>query len=273
MVYNLASPVYGHQTNRLGTVMTTTKRPKRPDGYKLGRSDYLPYSVQIECLTSNPLSRVESKYSCLNPFPGSVLIDACAAPGMKTSQALANIYPDGKCIAVERNAKRFKTLNDLLEKHTVVAADNVNNPNIETIRGDFLEMNPDDYSNVEYIMVDPTCSGSGLSFSTTIEKDAERITKLSNLQVMILKHALKFRGLKKIVYSTCSVFEEENENVIQEILAENSEFKLARALPAWNRRCAQDKCLKVDPEKDLCTGFFVAVLVKRKKFRQTTHDI
>ena len=138
--------------------MTTTKRP---DGYKLGRPEYLPYSVQIECWTSNPLSRVESKYSCLNPFPGSVLIDACAAPGMKTSQALANIYPDGKCIAVERNAKRFKTLNDLLEKHTVVAADNVNNPNIETIRGDFLQMNPDDYSNVEYIMVDPTCSGSG----------------------------------------------------------------------------------------------------------------
>ena len=76
---------------------------------------------------------------------GSVLIDACAAPGMKTSQALANIYPDGKCIAVERNAKRFKTLNDLLDKHNAV---DVNNTNIETIREDFLQMNPDEYSNV-----------------------------------------------------------------------------------------------------------------------------
>ena len=187
---------------------------------------------------------------------------------MKTSQALANIYPDGKCIAVERNAKRFQTLNDLLDKHNAV---DVNSTNIETIREDFLQMNPDDYSNVEYIMIDPTCSGSGLS--TSVEKDAERITKLSNLQVMILKHALKFRGLKKIVYSTCSVFEEENENVIQEVLKDcGKQFKLVKALPAWNhRRCAQDKCLKVDPEKDLCTGFFVAVLVKRKKFRETAH--
>ena len=94
--------------------------------------------------------------ACLNPLPGSVVIDACAAPGMKTSQALANIYPDGKCIAVERNAKRYKTLNDLLEKHVIVD-DNVNN-NIETICEDFLKMNPDDFANVEYIMVDPTVS-------------------------------------------------------------------------------------------------------------------
>ena len=94
---------------------------------------------------------------------------------------------------------------------------------------------------------------------------------------MILKHALKFRGLKRCVYSTCSIFDEENIHVIEEVLKDcGKQFKLVKALPTWNRRWAQDKCLKVDPEKDLCAGFFVAVLKKRKKFRETTttnHDI
>ena len=114
-------------------------------------------------------------------------MDACSAPGMKTSQALAMIQPNGNVIAIERDVKRFKVLNELLEKHC-----NNKTEIIDTLNSDFLKLNPEEFPHVDYIIVDPTCSGSGLN---KIEKNSERLKKLSNLQVMILKHALKFPGM------------------------------------------------------------------------------
>ena len=113
-------------------------------------------------------------------------MDACSAPGMKTSQALAMIQPNGNVIAIERDVKRFEVLNKLLEKHC-----NNKSERIDTLNSDFLKLDPEEYPNVDYVIVDPTCSGSGVS---KIDKNSERLKKLSNLQVMILKHALKFPG-------------------------------------------------------------------------------
>ena len=205
---------------------------------------------------------LQDKASCLtvaalNPTPGKIILDACAAPGMKTSQALAMVQPEGKVIAIERNAKRYKVLNELLQKHSEWSEDA-----IETKNADFLQLNPEDFSNVEYLIVDPTCSGSGLS---KVEKDPIRLSKLANLQVMILKHALKFPSLKRVAYSTCSIFVEENEAVVEEVLKQHGDqFKLVNVLPTWERRTMNDKCLRVDPDKDLTSGFFVAVFKKKK---------
>ena len=95
-------------------------------------------------------------------------------------------------------------------------------------------------------------------------KDAERLSKLANLQSTILQHAFKFPGLKKLVYSTCSVNVEENENVVNDVMKHigNQNFKLMEAMPSWKHRRGlqgQEMCLRVDQNIDLCTGFFVAV--------------
>merc|ERR1712232_964937 len=81
-------------------------------------------------------------------------------------------------------------------------------------------------------------------------------------QSSILRHALKFPSLKRLVYSTCSVHVEENERVIEDVFKDvKDKFELAQAMPHWARRGleGQDKCLRADPQLDLCTGFFVAV--------------
>lgn len=75
-----------------------------------------------------------------------------------------------------------------------------------------------DVPGVEYILVDPSCSGSGmqnrLSVTGSEEKDADRLRKLGGLQIKILSHAMtNFPNVKRIAYSTCSLYEEENEEV------------------------------------------------------------
>ena len=65
---------------------------------------------------------------------------------------------NGQVIAVERNAKRFKILQKIMSKH----CENLEKSgNLRLIHGDFLQLNPKDFPEVEYMVVDPTCSGSG----------------------------------------------------------------------------------------------------------------
>lgn len=81
---------------------------------------------------------------------------------------------------------------------------------------------PNEYSNVEYILLDPPCSGSGMTnrfnifegSSDKFDTDNERLLPLASLQSKMLIFAMKkFPNAKKLVYSTCSLNVEENEQV------------------------------------------------------------
>ena len=208
-------------------------------------------------LYANGTLILQDKASCLsvaalNPPRNSVILDACSAPGMKTSHA-AMCQPK-KLIAIERNQKRFKILSQMMKKYCP------EDQNVQVFNQDFLKLQPQNYEDVEYIIADPTCSGSG-----TKNVKSTDLEKLSNLQCMILKHALKFPNVKKVVYSTCSVNIEENENVVEEVLKSVPNVQLNHPLASWTRRGFNglEQCIRVDPKIDLCTGFFVAVFERK----------
>ena len=97
-----------------------------------------------------------------------------------------------------------------------------------------------------------------------------RLKSLQSFQVLLLRHALlNFPSAKKVVYSTCSIYPEENENVIEEILSDIGEaYKLVSPkqflqenwinFSSLDYEC-RDNCLYARPEVDLTNGFFVAV--------------
>lgn len=156
-------------------------------------------------LTKNDLYRnglfiIQDKASCmpvavLQPPKGSCVVDACAAPGNKTTQLAAAVGPEGTVIAFERDPKRVKILESTLRKHQC--------HHVLANHADFLTIDPLKYENVEYALVDPSCSGSGMleEYEKTDAlriDDPSRISRLqslSNFQCMILRHAMKCRLL------------------------------------------------------------------------------
>ena len=142
-------------------------------------------------------------------------------------------------------------------------ADSVTTP----LNSDFLDLEHENYPDVEYIVLDPSCSGTGMAKRGGDQEDPspDRLLKLASLQMKLLNHALGFPGVKKVVYSTCAVSEEENERVVSHVLDGHPLWKVIPAMSNWKRRgfgTYGDKLIRADPDKDWCNGFFVAVLEK-----------
>lgn len=242
LVFAPGTVFYGHELYRQGVLILQDKASCFP----------------VQCLEADLRSRSDDEeLTCL---------DACAAPGMKTTQ-LASLC--SKTIAVERDFKRCETLKQIVQG---AGAEEV----VQIINQDFLKVKADELQNVEYIILDPSCSGSGMNRigDQSGKKDPHRILSLSRLQTMLLKHALTFPKVKKVVYSTCSIYREENENVVAEVLDSNPGFKLDKCLESWHRRGdpesnlgpkKAEKCIRAEPKDDLTIGFFVAVFKRRKE--------
>ena len=89
----------------------------------------------------------------------------------------------------------------------------------------------------------------------------QRLKHLANFQAMILKHALSFPSMQRVVYSTCSIHAEENEGVVEEVEEWcGGRYILMEIMPRLPGRGEGDfsKCVRMSPERDLTNGFFVA---------------
>ncbi len=223
---------------------------------------------------------LQDKSSC---FPAYILadridlkdarvIDACAAPGNKTSHLAAMLNNRVReIVAFDKDSKRL----ELLSRRMMEAGANSVKPQLQ----DFLQTSGRDYIDVRAILLDPSCSGSGMERHNETY-DPERLKNLAEFQKKCLRHALSFPNVQRVTYSTCSIYQEENEDVVKEILQDEevcANFKLIPALPSWKRRgllCEgltkhESECLiRVDPEKDLGGGFFVACFHRKKKKRK-----
>ncbi|XP_058064857.1 28S rRNA (cytosine-C(5))-methyltransferase [Anopheles bellator] len=208
----------------------------------------------------------------LKPTKKSVVLDMCSAPGLKTTH-LANLMKNkGRIYAVERNDDRYKLLCQYTAQFGV----------IKTIHGDCLDITDDQVPGVEYVLLDPSCSGSGMLDRLRMKEpvDESRLYKLAGLQYKLLSHAMNaYPNVRRIVYSTCSIHVEENEQVVMGVLRHNGHFKLLNARTELGMEWLHvgspeyvgvgEHCLYARSEVDLgLIGMFVAVFSRCEEGEQ-----
>lgn len=204
----------------------------------------------------------------LKPLPGEKVLDLTAAPGSKTTELAALMENEGYILANELDKIRCERLKYNVEKQDAKIIEIVNGRG-EKIGDKYLEY-------FDRVLLDTPCSGEGRfvvnRVATYRDWSTKKVKELSKLQKKLFESA--YKALKPngvMVYSTCTLNEEENEFILEWAL-EKFDFKLVNigieikdAQKAFNNReKTLEKAIRILPSKQT-EGFFVAKLVKGDK--------
>ena len=156
----------------------------------------------------------------LNPQPGELVLDACSAPGGKTTYMAELMKNKGKIEAWDIHEHRTK----LVEQNAQRLGVNI----IETKVKDASLYDEKLKEKFDKILLDVPCLGIGVikrKPDIKWQRKPEDIEKITEIQKKILNNCSKYlKNNGTIVYSTCSILKEENQDVVDEFLKENSGF-------------------------------------------------
>ncbi|MEM2740072.1 MAG: RsmB/NOP family class I SAM-dependent RNA methyltransferase [Candidatus Bathyarchaeia archaeon] len=241
------------------------------EGFKLRPVDGIPYVYALESYEKpipssrayrDGLIQVQDLSSCysvalLDPKPGERILDLCAAPGVKTSYLLQITNGKADVLSIDVSVKRVHMMKSFMEKLSI--GDN----HIVVADGRYLPL-----TDIEFdaILLDPPCSGTGILHRDPAFKwrlTYKGVVRFAMLQYELLESASKYvKPGGRIVYSTCSLMLEENELVLERFLRLNSGFYLSKpriSLGSDGLR-GLSYARRLYPHRDLCNGFFVAVI-------------
>lgn len=186
-----------------------------------------------------------------------VVLDACAAPGSKTTHILECVPQLKKLVAVDISEIRLKKIKENIKRLQLPTH------NLHTISADICNINAWwDGELFDRILVDAPCSASGVIRRHPDIKILRKKTDIENLseqQLNILKALwplLKPTG--KLIYSTCSVFPEENDLVIEKFLLLNKNASFIPIQNTWGVTTSYGQQIPTgDRNRD---GFYYSVL-------------
>jgi 16S rRNA (cytosine967-C5)-methyltransferase len=191
--------------------------------------------------------------------PGLTVLDCCAAPGGKTCHILETEPKLAKLIAIDNNAKRVERIHENLQRLNLSA---------EVIVADIFcfakatQNTQDTSKKFERILLDAPCSATGVIRRHPEIKTLRELSDIENLAAVQLKLLATLWPLLKpngiLLYATCSIFPQENEQVIEQFLRITMDCKIIPITAAWGYPAQYGRyCLP--PESD---GFYYAKLQK-----------
>jgi 16S rRNA (cytosine967-C5)-methyltransferase len=173
---------------------------------------------------------------------GERVLDLCAAPGGKTTLMADRSGDRAIIVAADRSATRMEMVVNTMRRHKLES--------IKPVLLDAVETLPFAACSFDNVLVDAPCSGTG-----TLRRNPEirwrlmpvDIFTLAEQQKRILRRAVEMvKPGGRLIYSTCSVEREENEEVIEEVLASDERFKVVKTMRTW-------------PQREGCDGFFISI--------------
>lgn len=152
---------------------------------------------------------------------GAQILDICSAPGGKAVY-MSELCPHGKVVACDLYPHRVA----LIQKYK----NRMHTPNVKAVQADACVLNEEWKDAFDFVLCDAPCSCLGTFKKhpdVFLNKDERCINELATTQRQILENAAKYLKVGgAMVYSTCTLFEEENENVVHDFLEKNVDFVL-----------------------------------------------
>jgi 16S rRNA (cytosine967-C5)-methyltransferase len=263
---------------RVNTLKTTRERTMEElllNGFDVKVTDYSPDGLilsnpamsirETKCYTSGHI-QVQDEASQLiarlaDPKPGENILDICAGVGGKTTHIAEVMNNTGSITAIDISEKKIEALRKNATRLGVTIVD--------TQVGDAREKQGKAFSGrFDKIIVDAPCSGLGtlrrnpeIKWRTT----PEGLKKCAVLQKALMESAALY--LKKggfLIYSTCTIMPEENEEVIKDFMSHHPDFMITHPLNTINSRLVDNRgYFRSYPHRHGTDGFYGAVLVKK----------
>ncbi|WP_246940076.1 16S rRNA (cytosine(967)-C(5))-methyltransferase RsmB [Bacillus pinisoli] len=202
----------------------------------------------------------------VSPKKDDLILDSCAAPGGKTTHISELLHHTGKVISVDLHDHKVKLINEQVTRLHLT--------NVETLVMDSRKL-AEKYEDETFdkILVDAPCSGLGVirrKPDIKYQKDEKDIESLASIQYRILEAIAPL--LKKggtLIYSTCTMDQEENDQVVKKFLLSHTNFErdtsLLERLPEKIRGNAEHNGAQIQilPHHFGTDGFFISSLRKQ----------
>ncbi|CAG9607462.1 16S rRNA (cytosine(967)-C(5))-methyltransferase RsmB [Pseudoneobacillus rhizosphaerae] len=273
---NLLAPTQTARVNQSLITRDEALSRLREEGYSVEPSAIIPES--IHCLQGNIAASntykegfltIQDESSMLVAYALGVtqnekILDACAAPGGKSTHIAEKLKGTGMVYSLDLHEHKVKLIKE--------NADRLRLENIEAQALDSRKV-AEHFVNQQFdrILLDAPCSGLGVMRrkpDMKYTKKEEDLSRLQTIQLDLLKAVsplLKKDGI--LVYSTCTVDQEENEVVVRTFLETNPEFEgdlgWKERMPEAIQPLIQSYDLQVFPQDFGSDGFYIAVLRKK----------
>ena len=200
--------------------------------------------------------------------PGQMVVDYCAGAGGKSLAMAAKMANKGQIFALDKNPRRLRPLRDRLQR---AGARNIQvhalaDPAAKAVLAEQI-------GKTDRVLLDVPCSGSGAWRRNPESKwrfSEEEFAGYCVTQGEILRQSAPLvKPGGRLIYATCSILMEENEDQIESFLGEHPEFEIVPIGEVWDEvmetPCpAEDDYLRLTPAQNSTDGFFVAVLQRRE---------
>jgi 16S rRNA (cytosine967-C5)-methyltransferase len=248
------------------TGITATATPYSPLGIRV------PYRLALNSIALLKTGALEIQDEgsqlvalLLDAKPGERVVDFCAGAGGKTLVLAAAMQNKGRIVACDVLAKRLERSTERFRK---AGFHNIEIKPLASERDPWVKHHKGDFDRV---LVDAPCSGTGTWRRNPDQRWRSLGPGLDNLlplQQNILDSAARLvKPGGRLVYATCSLLSEENEQQIEQFLANHTDFSLVPVREAVSIASLPDTgdMLSLSPAKHHTDGFFGAVMVRAAK--------